>query len=202
MCLMGKATKVSNPSIPPSSSTSTSSEIEENLDDEEAEHKANMIKEFSKKGYKQIKKLMEKLEDRKRIIREHEELIYLEKEKNCVLEESLVEEKVKVEKLELDLSLANDSRVRMSKEHSLANDSLANLKNAYSELQERHSCLEVTYKDLEVNFGALWESTKANSKTSLESNVSTSKGCSKCYNVDIDTCLANLAKLVLLTLPS
>ncbi|XP_039811708.1 uncharacterized protein LOC120674620 [Panicum virgatum] len=117
------------------------------------------------------------------------------KERNLVLEESLAKKKDKVEKLAMDLSLANNSNVRMSKDHALANDSLARLKNAYSELQERQSRLADIYKNLEVNHSTLWESTKSNSKATIDSNASTSKGFSKCHNHDINACVTNLAKL-------
>ena len=85
--------------------------------------------------------------------------------------------------------------MRMSKDHSLSNGSLASLKNANSELQERHSCLEDINKDLEVSYSTLWESTKSSSKAKLDSNASTSKGCSKCYDHDINACVTNLFKL-------
>ena len=42
-------------------------------------------------------------------------MLVLEKERNLSLEESLAKEKDKVEKLTTDLSLANDSNVRMSR---------------------------------------------------------------------------------------
>ena len=154
-----------------------------------------MIKKFGKEGYKQIKKLVEKLEKKKEILREKEALLVLEKERNLSLEESLAKEKDKVEKLTTDLSLANDSNVRMSKDHALAKDSLASLTNVHSELQERHSRLEDINKDLEVSYSTLWESTKSSSKANLDSNASTSKGCSKCYNHDINACVTNLSKL-------
>jgi hypothetical protein len=38
------------------------------------------------------------------------DLLILEKERNLALEKSLAEEKVKVEKLAIDLSLTNDSK--------------------------------------------------------------------------------------------
>ena len=79
-------------------------------------------------------------------------MLILEKERNLALEESLAKEKDKVEKLAMDLSLAN---MRMSKDHALTNDSLASLKNAHSELQEWHSRLEDIYKNLEVNYSTL-----------------------------------------------
>jgi uncharacterized protein (DUF736 family) len=118
ICLMAQGTKVLNASAPPSSTLSTSSDIEDNLDEEEAELERNMINEFGKKGYKQIKKLMEKLEKRKETLESQEDLLMLEKERNLALNKTLVEEKVKVDELTLDLSSANDSLKRMCKEAS------------------------------------------------------------------------------------
>ena len=46
-----------------------------------------------------------------------------------------------------------------------------------------------------MNYSTLWESTKSNSKATLDSNASTSKGCSKYHNHDINACVTNLAKL-------
>jgi hypothetical protein len=122
-------------------------------------------------------------------------LFILKKERNLALKKTLVEEKVKVDKLTLDLSSANDSLKSMSKEASLINDSFVNLKNAHSELQARHSSLEVKYKDLEANFDTLLKNAKTNSKTTHDPNVSTSEGCSRCYSIDIKSCVTNLVKL-------
>jgi hypothetical protein len=102
---------------------------------------------------------------------------------------------VKVEKLAIDLSLANDSKERMSKETTLINESLASLKATHSELQESFSCLMTKYKGLEVSYNALWESTKTNSKATLDSNISTSEECSRCYKIDVQVCITNLAML-------
>ena len=129
------------------------------------------------------------------ILREQEDLLILEKERNLTPEESLAKEKDKVEKLATDLSLANDSNVTMSKDHALAKDSLVSLKNAHSELQERHSRLKDINKELEVSYSTFWERIKSSSKANLDSNASTSKGCSKCYNHDINACVTNLSKL-------
>jgi hypothetical protein len=68
-------------------------------------------------------------------------LLILEKERNLALEKALAEEKVKVEKLAIDLSLTNDPKDRMSKETTLINESLASLNATHSELQESFSCL-------------------------------------------------------------
>jgi cytochrome c551/c552 len=51
------------------------------------------------------------------------------------------------------------------------------------------------YKGLEVSYNALWESTKTISKATFNSNISTSQGCSKCYKIDVQACVTNLAKL-------
>jgi len=67
----------------------------------------------------------------------------------------------------------------------MASDSLASLKTTNGELQDSLSSLTVKYKDLEVNYF----------KAILDSNVSTSEGCSKCYKIDVQACVANLAKL-------
>ena len=154
-----------------------------------------MIKEIGKKGFKEIKKLMEKLEKKKETLDRQEDLLIQEKERNLTLEKSLAEKRAKVEKLSIDLSLANDSNKRLVKENTLASDSLASLKVTNGELQNSLSSLMVKYKDLEVNHNALWKSTKTHSKAIPNSNVSTSEGCSKCYKIDVQTCVAHLAKL-------
>jgi phage shock protein A len=134
-----------------------------------------MIKQFSKKGYKEIKRLLEKLEKKKVSLHEQKDLLILKKERNLALERHLAEEVAKVEKLTTDLSLANDSNKRMSKDYTLANESLASLKATHSELQSSFSCLRDKHKILEANYSTLWESTKANSMATLNSSSSTSK---------------------------
>jgi uncharacterized protein (DUF3084 family) len=131
-----------------------------------------MIKQFGKKGYKEIISLLEKLEKKKVSLHEQEDLLILEKERNLALEKHLAEEKAKVEKLTIDLSLANDSNKRMSKNYTLANESIASLKSTHSELQTILSCLTDKHKNLEANYSALWESTKANPKAKFDSNAS------------------------------
>lgn len=194
LCLMAKGTKVESKSTR-SSSISSSSDIENDFDEEEALFEQGMIENFFKKGFKEIKKLLKKLDKRETSLSKQEDMLILEKERNLTLEKELAEERCKVEKLAIDLSLANDSREKMSKELTLANDSLANLKSSYSELQESFSCLEVKYKDLKVNYNTLWDSTSSKSKSALDANASTSEGCAKCYKVDINAYLTNIAKI-------
>ena len=46
-----------------------------------------------------------------------------------------------------------------------------------------------------MSYITLWERTKSSSKAKLYANASTSKGCSKCYDHDINACVTNLSKL-------
>jgi hypothetical protein len=94
-CLMAKGSKVqeSTTSSSLTSSSSTPSDIDD-LDNEE-EIEANMIKQFSKKGYEEIKRLLEKLEKKKVSLHEQEDLLFLEKERNLALERRLAEEAAK-----------------------------------------------------------------------------------------------------------
>jgi hypothetical protein len=138
---------------------------------------------------------LDKLEKKKDILHEQEDLLILEKERNLALEKSLAEEKAKVEKLTTDLSLANDSNKRMSKDYTLANESLASLKATHSELQSSLSSLTEKYKTLEANFSSLWESTKVTPTARLDSSASTSKTCSSCANININALKTNHARL-------
>ena len=81
-----------------------------------------MIKNFGKKAYTKIKMLMKKLEKRDRCLEMQVDIITQERDKNLALEASITEEKMKVEKLTVELSLANDSIEKLTKKHSSVND--------------------------------------------------------------------------------
>jgi hypothetical protein len=76
--LMARGSKVQEITTSSSlfSSSSTPSSDIENID-EEKEMEANMIKKFGKKGHKEIKKLLDKLEKKKEILHEQEDLLIL-----------------------------------------------------------------------------------------------------------------------------
>jgi hypothetical protein len=95
-CLMARGSKVQETitSSSPTSSSSTPSSDIENID-EKKEMEANMIKKFGKKGHKEIKKLLDKLEKKKEILHEQEDLLILEKERNLALEKSLDKERLR-----------------------------------------------------------------------------------------------------------
>ena len=122
-------------------------------------------------------------------------MLIKEMENNLALKTSLAEEKGKVEKLTIELSLANDSKEKLSKEHSLCNDSLTSLKNEHSISQESLSSLQERFNLLEQSYEKLWTSTSTSSSAIVDSNASTSDGCKRCYKIDINACVTNLDEL-------
>ena len=97
----------------------SSSDENDSCDENIEEIEATMIKKFGKKAFIKIKTLMKKLEKRDRCLEMQGDIITQEREKNLALEASIAEEKMKVEKLTVELSLANDSIGKLTKEHSL-----------------------------------------------------------------------------------
>ena len=117
-----------------------------------------------------------------------------EREKNHALEASSAEEKMKVEKLTVELSLANDSIGKLTKEHSSINDQVASLKYEKSIAQESLTSLEKKYRNLKLNYSTLWACTSTSPKTTEDSNVSTSDGCKRCYKFDVNAYATNLCR--------
>jgi hypothetical protein len=53
-----------------------------------------------------------------------------------------------------------------------------------------YDVLKKIHKDLEVQFDALWASTSKPSNTPEITKASTSNGCERCYNINIDVLYA------------
>ena len=102
---------------------------------------------------------------------------------------------MKVEKLTVELSLANNSIGKLTKEHSSVNDQVASLKNEKSIAQESLTSLEEKYQNLELNYSTPWASTSTSLKVTEDSNVSTSNGCERCYKIDVNAYTTNLVEL-------
>lgn len=117
---------------------------------------------------------MEKLEKKESLNRQ-EDLLILEKERNLDLGKQLAKEKGKYEELVKKLELANSS--------------FADLKSSNDTLQERFVSLENDYRTLEVNYDALWKSFSSSNDVSSATNPSTSQGCARCFNVDVNACV-------------
>jgi len=63
---MAKGNKVQETSSSTSHPSSTSSSVENDFDDEKKQHEAYMIKEFGKKGFKEIKKAYGEIGEKER----------------------------------------------------------------------------------------------------------------------------------------
>ncbi|KAJ1283655.1 hypothetical protein BS78_03G145000 [Paspalum vaginatum] len=94
--------------------------------------------------------------------------------------------RVKATMDEKDVELAN------------AKPSMDELKGAKDVLQQNISSLEVQYKELQVQFDTLWNTTSTSSSVPLDSSASTSNGCKKCYDHDMNSCATNLEKVGIL----
>jgi hypothetical protein len=69
-------------------------------------------------------------------------------------------------------------------------ETISSLEGSIGALQDSYNVLKKTHKDLEVQFDALWVSTSKSSSTPTTTKASTSNGCERCYNVDIDALCA------------
>ena len=58
----------------------------------------------------------------------------------------------------------------------------------YCDLDEKH-------KELELQYGILWDSNSHPSKAKETSTLSTSQGCGKCYNLDLNAYSTNLVNI-------
>jgi hypothetical protein len=99
-------------------------------------------------------------------------LLVQEKKSNEEFKKLLPLEKGKVEKL--------DQEISQSKETTYS------LKSSIGALQGQHDILQKTHKYLEVQFDALWSSTSKTSSDPEAPKVSISKGCERCYNLDLN----------------
>ncbi|WVZ55414.1 hypothetical protein U9M48_006074 [Paspalum notatum var. saurae] len=184
-CLMSKGAKVN-------SKTALS------IEHDEPSFKDKMIKEFGERAYDIIIKLTEKLEKRKITLIDQEDLLILEKERNLELQETLTKEHDKVEVLTRELSLVKAAMEEKDVELVKVKSSMDELKDAKNVLQQNISSLEVRYKELEVQFDTLWNTTSTSSSVTIDSSASTSDDCKKCYNHDMNACDTNLEKVGIL----
>jgi len=72
---------------------------------------------------------------------------------------------------------------------------IATLKDDLNTLQEKNNALKTRNEELEEQFSILWDKTSHPTKASEISNASTSKGCDRCYNIDLEACATNLANM-------
>jgi hypothetical protein len=79
-----------------------------------------------------------------------------------------------------------------NKELAQGKETISSLESLSGALRDSYDVLQKTHKDLEVQFDALWISTSKPSSTLETTKASTSNGCERCYNVDIDALYAQI----------
>jgi hypothetical protein len=77
----------------------------------------------------------------------------------------------------------------------LANESIANLKGVNEKLQENFLCLNAKHTDLEVEHDLLKESTLDSNDATKSSTSITSNSCTRCSNINVESCATNLAEM-------
>ena len=73
-------------------------------------------------------------------------------------------------------------------DHAITKKANKALKKKYCDLDEKH-------KELEMQYGILWDSNSYLPKAKETSTPSTSQGCGKCFNLDLNAYSTNLANM-------
>nr|AAV44188.1 putative polyprotein [Oryza sativa Japonica Group] len=150
----------------------------ESSDEESDNELDDVLKSFSKPAMQHLAKLMRALDSTEQLLVRQEELLILEKKRNLALEESLAKESAKNKQLANELNFANGS--------------LASLRDVNETLQEKFACLDKSHK---VQIDTLWNSTSQPNVVSNSSNPSTSNGCARCYNIDLNSYATNIVAM-------
>jgi hypothetical protein len=105
-------------------------------------------------------------------------------------ENLLEQERKNTSELKKLLKLEKEKNEELAQELAQGKKTISSLKSSSGSLQNTYDALHKTHKDLEVQFDALWASSPKPLSTPETIKASTSKGCERCYNVDIDTLCA------------
>jgi hypothetical protein len=159
-----KKIKINTPSSP---KYITSDEDTLSSDDDDS-----LPSELFKKTNAMIKGLMKQVGVRDELLEQQEELFDKERKSNEELK-LLALEKGEVEKLDQELAQSKETT--------------CSLQSSIGSLEGQYDVLQKTHRDLEVQLDALWSST---SNKLSDPKASTSKGCERCYNLDIDALCA------------
>jgi hypothetical protein len=88
---------------------------------------------------------------------------------------------------------------KLDQELAQSKETTYSLKSSIGALQGQHDVLLKTHQDLEVQFNALWSSSSKTSSDPKAPQASTSKGCERCYNIDINSPCSNVEKVLVET---
>jgi hypothetical protein len=119
-----------------------------------------------------IKKVGKELVVQDQLLEDQEDLFEQERKNTCELKRLLKLEKEKNEEL------------------AQGKETISSLKSSCGAIQDSYDVLQKTHKDLEVQFDVLWANTSKPSSTPETTKSSTSNGCERCYNIDIDALCA------------
>jgi uncharacterized protein involved in exopolysaccharide biosynthesis len=128
--------------------------------------------ELLRKPKAMIKGLMKQVVARDELLEQQEELLVQERNISEELKKLLGLKKSKVEKLDQELA--------QSKETTCSR------KSSIGALQGQYDVLLKTHQDLEVQFIALLSITSKASSDPKAPQASTSKGCERCYTIDVN----------------
>jgi len=183
ICLMAKGEKVKSKSKakappPPPPSDISSSDISDSSSDEEID---KLTKNLDGKTKLFITKLMEDLESVQAELESREETLIQQEDLYIASKEALALERSEVESLRKALA-------KEQGDHAITKKENIALKKKYCDLDEKH-------KELELQYNILWDSNSHPSKAKDASTTSTSQGCGKCYNIDLNAYSTNLANM-------
>jgi hypothetical protein len=189
-CLMAKEGKKKVKSNASSSSKYVTSDEDTLSSDDDIPSDNNMSSddddslpnELLRKLNAMIKGLMKQVGVRDELLEQQEELLIQERKWNEELKKILALEKGKVEKLDQELAKRKEAT--------------CSLKSSIGALQGQHDVLQKTHRELEVQFDALWSSTSKTSSDPEAPQVSTSKGCERCYNLDVNASYSNVEQVL------
>jgi hypothetical protein len=177
ICLMAKGDKVKlrmkSPSPPPSDISS--SELSDSSDD------TKLAKSLDPRTKLFITTIMEELEHAKAELENRENII--EKTEKLYIDSEEALELERRETTSLSKALFHEQ-----KEHALTKKANIALNHKYCVLMEKHNKLEEQYS-------LLWESTSYPPSTSNTSKVSTSEGCRKSCDINMNAYSTNLANM-------
>jgi len=184
VCFMAKGEKVKSKAKPPSPPSDISSgDLSDSSSDDESsdEDIDDIIKNLDPKTKLFISKLMEDLESTQAELATRDDDLIAQENIYIASKEALALERNEVASLHKALAKEQD-------DHALTKKTNAALNQKYCGLDEKH-------KELELQYSLLWESTSNPSKAKDASTPSTSQGCEKCFNLDLNIYATNLTNM-------
>ena len=148
---------------------------------------------------------MMKMDELEETLESQEELLRLERETSKTPDKDLAYERKENKRIKDSLNtndnillevreLLTNEKEKMNdltKKYSLIEDTNANMRSENAKLQESFTSLQAIHKALEVEHNTTLESNSKVSEKSSSSIPSTSNGCARCYNIDIQICATN-----------